>query len=86
MKPESLSHLPKITQLERSRLDEVVTPFLTSPFYAEASFYRVDAEAAKGPGITKFLVFSGGRRYKDASWVLSYKGTNPIHKRSTLMI
>jgi len=47
----------------------------------------VDAEAANGPGIADFLaVFSGGRRYKGTLWVLSYKGTNPIHESSTLMI
>ena len=56
MKPESLSHLPKITQLERSRLDEVVTPFLTSPLYAEASFYKEwMLRLQKGQGLQNFL-------------------------------
>ena len=46
----------------------------------------MDAEAANGPGITDFLaVFSGGRRYKGTLWVLSYKGTNPIHEGGALM-
>ena len=61
MKPESLSHLPKITQLEssRSRLDKVVTPFLTSPLYAEASFYREwMLRLQMGQGLQIFLQYS----------------------------
>ena len=61
MKPESLSYLPKITQLEisRSRLDELVTPFLILPLYAEALFYRQwMLRLQKDQGLQIFLQYS----------------------------